>query len=291
MSEEENHTIFVTDDSSVHKKGKLDQTDEAILKEVQSGGGVVIQSVEQFKALAEGLTAAFDGCTELCHRYMTKEQAEYIRKLRVDEGYSWRAVARACHDLKWWPPDGYWDRVPSAQPMGMALCEVAADFFGEDYMCEPWNWYSSENGQEGEIMSYRCVGCDAEIGWNGEGTLCYTCRCDGHIFYNTETGQLVLPSSLIIAIHEKRDLSHLDYLIGKSDFTSPLKERLIEELKSLGAIWMKDCPQCLSDGTYQRVLDREKAAVLFEAEAILKYGEGSWYSFENMVTKVRNKLT
>lgn len=121
-------------------------------------------------------------------------------------------------------------------------------------------------------MSWRCVGCNSEIGWDGKGTLCYTCRCDGHTFYNDETGQFAPPSSLIIAIYEKRDLPHLDYLIGKSDFTSPLKEKLIEELRSLGAVWMKECPQCLADGTYQRMLDREKALALFEAEAIVKHG-------------------
>lgn len=131
--------IFVTDDRSVHQKGKLDQTDEEILREVESGGGVVIENIEQAEALAEGLVAAFEGSVELCRKYMTKEQAEYIRKLRVEEGYSWRAVARECHKLRWWPADEYWDRVPSAQPMGMALCEIAAEFFGEDYEDEPWN--------------------------------------------------------------------------------------------------------------------------------------------------------
>ena len=121
-------------------------------------------------------------------------------------------------------------------------------------------------------MSYRCIGCDRIIGWNGKGTLCYTCVCGAHIFYNDETGQLAPPASLIIAMHEGRDLPHLDYLFGRSDFTSPLKERLITELKSLGAVWMKDCPQCLSDGTYQRMLDRDKAMALLQAESILKYG-------------------
>ncbi|MBW2649234.1 MAG: hypothetical protein JRC53_05390 [Deltaproteobacteria bacterium] len=65
---------------------------------------------------------------------MTKEQAEVVRKLRVEEGYSWRAIAHACYDLGW----GHWSP-PSNQIVGMAICERAAQFFGEDYKKEPWN--------------------------------------------------------------------------------------------------------------------------------------------------------
>jgi DNA-directed RNA polymerase subunit RPC12/RpoP len=118
-------------------------------------------------------------------------------------------------------------------------------------------------------MGYRCVGCGARIGWNGKGTLCYTCPCGAHIFYDEESGRWAPPASLVIAIHEKREPPHLDYLVGRSNFTSELKEKVIEELKSHGAIWMKDCKQCLADGTYQRMLDREKALALREAERIL----------------------
>ena len=117
-------------------------------------------------------------------------------------------------------------------------------------------------------MSFHCVGCDSSIDWNGKDSFCYTCPCGGHIFYD-DTLKLAPPASLVIAIYEKRDLPHLDYLVGNSNFTSPLKEKLIEELKSLGAVWMKDCEQCQKDGTYQRALDREKREAVFQAEAIL----------------------
>jgi len=131
---------FVTDDQAIHKKGKIDQADAAILQSIQTGEGLIeIKSKEQLEYIAKGLVAAFDGCVELCQRCMTKEQAEIVRQLRVNESYSWRAVAHACHELKWWPADEYWDRVPSAQPMGMALCEVAAGFFDENDREPPWN--------------------------------------------------------------------------------------------------------------------------------------------------------
>ena len=63
---------------------------------------------------------------------MTPEQASFVRRLRVDEGYTWRAVADACA-LAW---HGEWD---SHQLAGMAICERAATFTAEHYMRPPWN--------------------------------------------------------------------------------------------------------------------------------------------------------
>jgi hypothetical protein len=62
-------------------------------------------------------------------------------------------------------------------------------------------------------------------------------------------------------------------MVGESDYTSPVKEQFIEGMKKLGAVWMKDCPQCQKDGTYQRYLDREKSLAVREAEAIIRTGE------------------
>jgi hypothetical protein len=65
--------------------------------------------------------------------FMTKERAEFVRKIRVDsEDYTWRGVARECND-EW---GGNWG---DNQIMGMALCEEAAKYFDEDYLKEPWN--------------------------------------------------------------------------------------------------------------------------------------------------------
>jgi hypothetical protein len=122
-------------------------------------------------------------------------------------------------------------------------------------------------------MVYRCVGCDIVISWSGEGVLCYTCPCGSHIFYG-ENSNFLVPTSLVAALVEKRDVPHLDYLIGSSSYTSPIKERLMNDLIAYGAIWMKDCPQCLSDGTYQRELEREKQQALMEADLILRSNNG-----------------
>jgi hypothetical protein len=64
----------------------------------------------------------------------TPARAAEVRRLRVDDGCSWRAVAHECFD-SW---QGTWSP-PSNQLMGMALCEVAARVHDEEYMREPWN--------------------------------------------------------------------------------------------------------------------------------------------------------
>lgn len=119
-------------------------------------------------------------------------------------------------------------------------------------------------------MSFKCVGCDTNIGWDGEGVFCYTCPCGAHIFYDNENGSLAPPASLVFALKLGRPLPHLDYLVGESDHTSAIKERLISELREKGAIWMSECEQCQKDGTLQRKLEREKALAVFEAEMIIK---------------------
>ena len=118
-------------------------------------------------------------------------------------------------------------------------------------------------------MGFRCVGCNGVIPWSGKGLFSYTCGCGGHIFYDEETNGLAPPASLGIAIHEKKELPHLDYLVGESVFTSPLKERLIKELMSQGAIWMKDCEQCKKDGTLKRKQEREAYLAVKEAKNII----------------------
>jgi len=133
---------FITDDKSLREKREKDglgQGDRAIFQSMQTGDGLIeIKSVEQFKALAQAASDRFDGLREIV-KVMTHDQALFIRMLRVDKGYTWRAVAEACYVQNW---EGY-DREqwapPSNQLMGMALCEKAAEFFGEDYEQPPWN--------------------------------------------------------------------------------------------------------------------------------------------------------
>jgi hypothetical protein len=68
--------------------------------------------------------------------FMTRERASYVRKLRVDEDRTWRGIAEAWEkefaSLADWKFNGN-------QLAGMALCELGAKVFGEDYMEPPWN--------------------------------------------------------------------------------------------------------------------------------------------------------
>lgn len=123
-------------------------------------------------------------------------------------------------------------------------------------------------------MGYKCIGCDVDIFWDGIAPFSFTCSCGSTIFYHDVLKSIAIPSSVLIAIHKKQSIPHLDSLVGTSPYTSPVKEAMIKELMEHGAIWMKDCEQCKKDGTYQRELDREKEHILFEAEMIIKNHQG-----------------
>lgn len=90
------------------------------------------EEVAELAKLGREIAASFQ---EQARDVVTPERAAFVRKLRVDDGGTWRWVAERCHDA--WT-DCAWDP-PSNQLMGMALCERAAELFGEDYMQEPWN--------------------------------------------------------------------------------------------------------------------------------------------------------
>jgi hypothetical protein len=120
-------------------------------------------------------------------------------------------------------------------------------------------------------MKLKCIGCDSEIPWDGKGLFAYTCPCGATVLYDADTMTVTaLPASLIMAIHEKRSVPHIDYYVGSSNHTSDIKEKFIKELLDHGFIWMKDCRQCQEDGTYRRHLEREKYLALEEAERIIK---------------------
>ena len=132
---------FVTEDKAIRdarKRTKLGSGDREILESMKTGQGLIeITSMEQFMAIAKGLAATFEYFQGICREKMTHDQAVFIRSIRVDQGYSWRAIAEACYEQNW----GGWERwqPPSSQPMGIALCERAAEFFDENYREPPWN--------------------------------------------------------------------------------------------------------------------------------------------------------
>lgn len=125
------------------ERTRLDPVDQEIYKQAVTGEGLIkIESAEQLQALAQAAFMTKQIFDEDAARIMTLARAVDVRRLRVDQGYSWRAVAHACYDAwaaeldretreGWFPP--------SNQLMGMALCEAAARQFGEDPEQAPWN--------------------------------------------------------------------------------------------------------------------------------------------------------
>ena len=124
-------TVIVSNDKGTKK---LADGDKQLIKEAEAGEGIRITSMEQLMEMAKAAKATFDSFSSDVKQIMNPERATEIRKMRVDDGYSWRAVAQECYDKKYgeWQPS-------SNQLMGMALCEEAAKHFSEDYMKTPWN--------------------------------------------------------------------------------------------------------------------------------------------------------
>lgn len=122
-------------------------------------------------------------------------------------------------------------------------------------------------------MSFKCLGCDRYIGWDGTGAFSYTCRCGATIFYNDETGAMAFPLSMLRNMSEGTPLPHLNDLVGEANHISPLtlKESVIKELRSKGFIWMEECEQCRKDGTLARKQERERYLAVREAEKIVRY--------------------
>jgi hypothetical protein len=136
----------IADPNSTHggrTRTKLDPVDQEIYRQsVTRENLITIKSKDELEALGMAAALTKKGFDEDATRIMNARRADEVRRLRVDEGHSWRAVAHACYDAwslelprdvreSWMPP--------SNQLMGMALCEAAARFFFEDPMQPPWN--------------------------------------------------------------------------------------------------------------------------------------------------------
>lgn len=135
-------TTAITDDSKIKTASKHAPVPagmtEADMSLINPGPDklVEITSAEDLMRLAKAAAATSDYFRSFIGKKMTRERAEQIRKLRVDDGFTWRAVAQECFGL--WGDDAEWNP-PSNQLAGMALCEFAAEMFEEHFMKGPWN--------------------------------------------------------------------------------------------------------------------------------------------------------
>ncbi len=83
------------------------------------------------------LTVMADGADKTWAAYhefipVTRVVATRVRQLRVEQDYSWRAIARYCSRV-WLAPWG------ADQIAGMVICEKAATLLTEDFLQPPWN--------------------------------------------------------------------------------------------------------------------------------------------------------
>lgn len=108
------------------------------LKQVIKDDGSVELNVDSQEAqlLARLAALTHERFLEQITPFMTLERARCVRKLRVDDGLTWRGVAEAWE--KEFAAVASW-KFNGNQLAGMALCELAAKFFGEDYMGPLWN--------------------------------------------------------------------------------------------------------------------------------------------------------
>lgn len=107
------------------------KADRDILHAAATGEGLIPVDADGLQKLAEAAKAVHDQAADE-FADMTIEQANFVRQLRVVDGYSWRAVAETCA-LEW---GGTWG---SNQLYGMAICEQAAGMLDGHYMDEVWN--------------------------------------------------------------------------------------------------------------------------------------------------------
>ena len=132
--------VFLTNDRGNLEQKKMSETDRKVLEQAASGAGCITLSGEEGAAmLREMAIAAKETHEEFLKSIkskMTHERAVRIREVRIDEEGTWRYVAETIH--KEWGADAEWTP-PSNQLAGMALCQAAAEVFGEDSNEEPWN--------------------------------------------------------------------------------------------------------------------------------------------------------
>lgn len=111
---------------------QMADADIEVIASASTGEGVVKLTPELWDELAKAAKETSDYFDTEAANTITPELAEFIRSLRVDQGYTWRAVARDVSE-KTGLDHG------SNQLWGMACCERAARFFSEDMYDGQWN--------------------------------------------------------------------------------------------------------------------------------------------------------
>ena len=111
----------------------LHAADMEVITDAAEGRGVRL-TPEMLKDLTASATAVATTAHAWAKTNLSTEQARRIKHWRVDEGFTWRAIAATayCEFDGDWHPD-------SNQLWGMELCTAAAELLGENPNEDPWN--------------------------------------------------------------------------------------------------------------------------------------------------------
>ena len=136
------NAVLVTWDRVVREAAKgitpYEALDMAKEKTHEAGNDQTQAELGRLRALSPAeLTAMGEGAdrtVELLRRNIQLDWhgADLVRQLRVEEDYSWRAIARWCSTV-WGGPWG------ANQLAGLVICQKAAELLGQDFMAPPWN--------------------------------------------------------------------------------------------------------------------------------------------------------
>ena len=141
---QEGNAVLVTWDRVVREAAKgitpYEALDIAKEKAHESGDDQAQAQAElgRLRALSPAeLTAMGEGADSTVkffrkHITLDRQRADLVRQLRIEEDYSWRAIARWCATISGGPWGGN-------QLAGLVICEKAAEMLGQDFMSPPWN--------------------------------------------------------------------------------------------------------------------------------------------------------
>lgn len=137
--------VVLTDDAPMlrHQQGRpavIHEIDRQILEGDVEGREL---TALDFHIMGQAMSETKSDFDRVMAVYMNRARALYARRLRIDQGFSYRALAAACH-AAW---GGFWEP-PSNQLMGMAICEAAARSLGEPIKGYPWNFYEGPSALE-----------------------------------------------------------------------------------------------------------------------------------------------
>lgn len=110
---------------------------------VMEGEGIIALTAENLVSVIERAKSAAERYKKLASELLDDttslglQRAAFVRRLRVKQKYTWRALAQRCYEEWGLTPN---DVDPSwHQGFGLMLCELAARMFGEHYHDDNWN--------------------------------------------------------------------------------------------------------------------------------------------------------